>query len=72
MEVMYNLYLSITNTDFKRIYTGNSIETAIRIIAQNSQVLSDAIYTDAEIMFAYITDSFGNIVYESCYNKRGI
>ena len=67
MEVMYNLYLSIANTDFQRVYTGNSIETAIRIIAQNSQILSDA-----EIMFAYITDSFGNIVYESCYNKRGI
>lgn len=69
---MYNLYLSIANADFQRVYTGKSIETAIRIIAQNSQVLADAIYTDAEIMSAYITDSFGNIVYESCYNKRGI
>lgn len=69
---MYHLYLSIENEDFQRVYTGASLETAIRIIAQNSQVLSDAIYTDAEIMFAYITDSFGNIVYESCYNKRGI
>ena len=72
MEVMYNLYLSIANADFQQVYTGSSLETAIRIVAQNSQVLSDAIYTDAEIMFAYITDSSGNIVYESCYNKRGI
>lgn len=72
MEVMYKLYLSIANADFQQVYTGSSLETAIRIVAQNSQVLSDAIYTDAEIMFAYITDSFGNIVYESCYNKKGI
>lgn len=69
---MYKLYLSIANADFQQVYTGSSLETAIRIVAQNSQVLSDAIYTDAEIMFAYITDSFGNIVYESCYNKKGI
>lgn len=69
---IYRLYLSIENEDFQEVYSGKSIETAVRIIAQNTQVLADAIYTDAEIMFAYITDSFGNIVYESCYNKKGI
>ena len=69
---MFNLYLSIANEDFQCVYIGKDIYTAIRIIADNCDVLDKGIYTDADILFAYMTDSFGNIVFESCYNKGGI
>lgn len=69
---MFNLYLSIANEDFQQVYVGKDIYTAIRIIADNCDVLDKGIYTNADVLFAYITDSVGNVVFENCYIKGGI